>query len=172
LKSNKKAIRKKSKLHGSPETSEGCHAASFLWQYDMDICIIQLKMPSLQQKYKTNNHRHMKKTLFTAALGAMAISAGAQQITESDLKDIQSSFVMDASTKALQNIITNESNLRKLSLNREIQGETDHYFKYKVDVKGITDHERAPSVGNEAVRHQGIRFLTQLQLFLGHVRKE
>ena len=53
----------------------------------------------------------MKKTLFTAALGAMAISAGAQQITESDLKDIQSSFVMDASTKALQNIITNESNL-------------------------------------------------------------
>ena len=81
----------------------------------------------------------MKKTLFTAALGAMAISAGAQQVTESDLKDIQSSFVMDASTKALQNIITNESNLRKLSLNREIQGETDHYFKYKVDVKGITD---------------------------------
>ena len=85
----------------------------------------------------------MKKTLFTAALGAMAISAGAQQVTESDLKDIQSSFVMDASTKALQNIITNESNLRKLSLNREIQGETDHYFKYKVDVKGITDQQQS-----------------------------
>ena len=85
----------------------------------------------------------MKKTLFTAALGAMAISAGAQQITESDLKDIQSSFVMDASTKALQNIITNESNLRKLSLNRDIQGETDHYFKYKVDVKGITDQQQS-----------------------------
>ena len=81
----------------------------------------------------------MKKTLFTAALGAMTISVGAQQITEADLKDIQSSFVMDASTKALQNIITNDANLRKLSLNRDIQGETDHYFKYKVDVKGITD---------------------------------
>lgn len=85
----------------------------------------------------------MKKTLFTAALGAMAIGASAQQITESDLKDIQSSFVMDASTKALQNIITNESNLRKLSLNRDIQGETDHYFKYKVDVKGITDQQQS-----------------------------
>lgn len=85
----------------------------------------------------------MKKTLFTAALGAIAISAGAQQITESDLKDIQSSFVMDASTKALQNIITNDANLRKLSLNRDIQGETDHYFKYKVDVKGITDQQQS-----------------------------
>lgn len=85
----------------------------------------------------------MKKTLFTAALGAMAISAGAQQITETDLKDIQSSFVMDASTKALQNIITNDANLRKLSLNRDIQGETDHYFKYKVDVKGITDQQQS-----------------------------
>lgn len=85
----------------------------------------------------------MKKTLFTAALGAMAIGASAQQITKSDLKDIQSSFVMDASTKALQNIITNESNLRKLSLNRDIQGETDHYFKYKVDVKGITDQQQS-----------------------------
>ena len=85
----------------------------------------------------------MKKTLFTAALGAIAISAGAQQVTESDLKDIQSSFVMDASTKALQNIITNDANLRKLSLNREIQGETDHYFKYKVDVKGITDQQQS-----------------------------
>ena len=85
----------------------------------------------------------MKKTLFTAALGAIALSAGAQQITESDLKDIQSSFVMDASTKALQNIITNDANLRKLSLNRDIQGETDHYFKYKVDVKGITDQQQS-----------------------------
>lgn len=85
----------------------------------------------------------MKKTLFTAALGAIALSAGAQQITESDLKDIQSSFVMDASTKALQNIITNDANLKKLSLNREIQGETDHYFKYRVDVKGITDQQQS-----------------------------
>lgn len=97
----------------------------------------------MQQKRNNYNHRHMKKTLFTAALGAMAIGASAQQITESDLKDIQSSFMMDASTKALQNIITNESNLRKLSLNRDIQGETDHYFKYKVDVKGITDQQQS-----------------------------
>lgn len=85
----------------------------------------------------------MKKILFTAALGAITIGAGAQQITEKDLKEIQSSFVMDGSTKALQNIITNESNLRKLTLNREVQGQTDHYFKYKVDVKGITDQHQS-----------------------------
>lgn len=85
----------------------------------------------------------MKKVLFTAALGAIAIGAGAQQITENDLKEIQSSFVMDGSTKALQNIITNESNLRKLTLNRAVQGQTDHFFKYKVDVKGITDQHQS-----------------------------
>ena len=85
----------------------------------------------------------MKKVLFTVALGAMTIGAGAQQITENDLKEIQSSFVMDCSTKALQNIITNESNLRKLTLNREIQGQTDHFFKYRADVKGITDQHQS-----------------------------
>lgn len=83
----------------------------------------------------------MKKLLFTAALGAISVCSNAQQITTEDLKEIQSSFVLDGETKALQNIITNEANLKKLSLNRSIQGQTDHYFKYRVDVKGITDQK-------------------------------
>ncbi len=81
----------------------------------------------------------MKKLLFTTALGAMSLSLSAQQVSENELKDIQSSFVQDQPTKALQNILTGEANLKKLSLNHELDGKIDHFFKYKVDVKGITD---------------------------------
>ena len=81
----------------------------------------------------------MKKILFTAALGAMSLSLSAQQLTENELKEIQSSFVQDQPTKALQNILTGESNLKKLSYNHDLNGKIDHFFKYKVDVKGITD---------------------------------
>ena len=85
----------------------------------------------------------MKKVLFTIAIGTMVIGANAQKITENELKEIQSSFILDTQTQALQNIITNEANLRKLSLNRNLQGKTDHYFKYRVDVKGITDQKQS-----------------------------
>ena len=85
----------------------------------------------------------MKKILLTAACGLAMMGASAQQLTEAELNEIQASFVLDQPTRALQNIVTNESNLRDLSLNREVQGKTDHFFKYKVDVKGITDQHQS-----------------------------
>ena len=85
----------------------------------------------------------MKKILLTAACGLATLGASAQHLTDKELNEIQSSFVLDQSTKALQNIITNESNLKGLSLNRSVQGKTDHYFKYRVSVKGITDQQRS-----------------------------
>ena len=81
----------------------------------------------------------MKKLLFTVALGTMSLGLSAQQLTDTELKEIQSSFVQDQPTKALQNILTGESNLKKLALNHDLQGKIDHFFKYRVDVKGITD---------------------------------
>lgn len=81
----------------------------------------------------------MKKTILTAALSAAFFSASAQVLTSTDLKSIQDSFVRDAGTTALQNALSNETDLNKLALNRELQGKIDHYFKYRVDVKGITD---------------------------------
>ena len=81
----------------------------------------------------------MKKTILTAALSAAFFSASAQELTSTDLKSIQDSFVRDAGTTALQNALSNETDLNKLALNRELQGKIDHYFKYRVDVKGITD---------------------------------
>nr|WP_320117152.1 C1 family peptidase [uncultured Marinifilum sp.] len=57
------------------------------------------------------------------------------------LNEIRSSFTIDASTKAIQNAITNTESIRELSLNREKIGKIDHFFKYRVDVSGITDQE-------------------------------
>ena len=85
----------------------------------------------------------MKKLLLTVALGTFALGASAQQIDEKELQEIQSSFVLDPQTKALQNIISNEANLKNLTLNREFQGKTDHFFKYRVSVKGITDQQHS-----------------------------
>ncbi|RUT78504.1 aminopeptidase C [Ancylomarina longa] len=57
------------------------------------------------------------------------------------LNEIRSGFTLDASAKAAQNAITNAESLRDLSLNREKIGKIDHYFKYRVEVKGITDQK-------------------------------
>src|SRR5699024_7058069 len=65
-----------------------------------------------------------------------------QGIDGDDLKEIRASFVKDAPTTALQNILTGEADLKKLALNRDLQGQVDHYFKYKVPVKGITDQKQ------------------------------
>ena len=85
----------------------------------------------------------MKKILLSAVLASAALAVSAQELTENDLNEIRSSFVRDPQTIALQNILTNEANLKKLALNRALQGRTDHYFKYRVAVKGITDQKQS-----------------------------
>lgn len=85
----------------------------------------------------------MKKILLSAVLASAALAMSAQELTENDLNEIRSSFVRDPQTIALQNILTNEANLKKLALNRALQGRTDHYFKYRVAVKGITDQKQS-----------------------------
>ena len=85
----------------------------------------------------------MKKILLSAVLASAALAVSAQELTENDLNEIRRSFVRDPQTIALQNILTNEANLKKLALNRALQGRTDHYFKYRVAVKGITDQKQS-----------------------------
>ena len=85
-----------------------------------------------------------KKTLMTFFGAAMTLAtAQAQQLTADDVAEIQKSFVADGPTTALQNALTQEVNLKKLALNRKLQGQVDHYFKYRVDVKGITDQKQS-----------------------------
>ncbi|WP_101689987.1 aminopeptidase C [Dysgonomonas massiliensis] len=70
---------------------------------------------------------------------SLGICSYAQDINQKDLTDIRSSFVKDTPTKAIQNILTEDKDIRSNALNRDLQGKIDHYFKYRVDVSGITN---------------------------------
>lgn len=83
----------------------------------------------------------MKKLLLAGALLCSSIMLSGQNITLQELQNIQSSFKQDASTKAIQNILTSNANITASALNRDLQGKTDHFFKYRVNVKGITDQK-------------------------------
>lgn len=83
------------------------------------------------------------KSFLTVALSLAAVCVSAQELTVGDLREIQSSFVKDASTTALQNILKADPNLSKLSLNHDLNGKIDHFFKHKVNVKGITDQKQS-----------------------------
>ena len=71
----------------------------------------------------------------------MTTGLSAQNITGEDLERIRESFEKSPENTAMQNIISNSPDLKSLALNRELQGKIDHYFKYRVNVSGITDQE-------------------------------
>jgi bleomycin hydrolase len=81
--------------------------------------------------------------VLTLAFCGMAVAQNNGSVDAKTLNEIRSSFSMNASTQAIQNAITNSESIRELSLNRSKIGTTDHYFKYRVDVKGITDQENS-----------------------------
>lgn len=83
----------------------------------------------------------MLKQLITATLILACSGVFAQAVSEKDLREIQGSFKKDASTKAIQNILTNDKSIRDNALNRDLQGKIDHFFKYRVNVKGITNQQ-------------------------------
>lgn len=65
----------------------------------------------------------------------------AQNITEKDLQEIRSSYPVSKQDKAIQNVLTGAKSIKDVALNNELQGKIDHYFKYRVKVKGITDQK-------------------------------
>lgn len=85
----------------------------------------------------------MKKLLLALLFGGAVFRLAAQELTGDCLEEIRASFVKDAPTTALQNAVTAQADLRKLALNRDLQGKIDHFFKYRVDVKGITDQQQS-----------------------------
>lgn len=66
----------------------------------------------------------------------------AQNLSKSDLDQIQSSFKKDVYTKAMQNALSS-TEITQLAWNRENAGTTDHLFTYRVDVSGITDQKKS-----------------------------
>ena len=86
----------------------------------------------------------MKKTLTVIVMaGAMALGLDAQEIGNEELAQIRSSFVRSQDDIARMNAISNNYDLRALAVSRERQGKTDHFFKYKVNVCGITDQRQS-----------------------------
>ena len=81
----------------------------------------------------------MRKILLSLIALAVVMTAGAQSIGQAELKEIQGSFVRDASTVAIQNALTTNKDIQSLTYNHEKAGQIDHFFKYHCDVKGITN---------------------------------
>lgn len=83
----------------------------------------------------------MKKPILLFVLIFPFVFSQAQTLDETVLKEIRDSFEKTPGTVALQNILTGDANISQNARNRQIQGKVDHYFKYRVDVKGITDQQ-------------------------------
>ena len=81
----------------------------------------------------------MKKVILFAAALTLCLGAAAQTIGKNELKEIQGSFLKDASTVALQNVLSHNTDINTLASNLSNEGKQDTYFKYEVDVKGITN---------------------------------
>lgn len=80
------------------------------------------------------------KSMLTFLLVFIVIVTCGQSLSPEMIQKIRQSVNRDNSFKVAQNALTN-NDLGKLVVNREFAGKTDHYFKYKVDVKDITDQK-------------------------------
>ena len=71
--------------------------------------------------------------------GLTGYLAGAQAISKAELKEIQDSFVKDPATKAIQNALTTDKDIKSFTYNHDKAAAIDHYFKYRCEVRGITN---------------------------------
>src|SRR5574344_89973 len=83
----------------------------------------------------------MKKIALLTCAALICGSAFAQTIGSKEIEELQGSIKNDSYTAAIQNILTSNKNIKSLALNHKVNGATDNFFKYKVDVKGITDQQ-------------------------------
>ena len=86
--------------------------------------------------------KHMKKgILFLISILFLSMTYGQTgSISPEVLKEIKKSISNDAKDKAITNALTSKD-IKEITVNRENLGKVDHYFKYKVDVSGITDQK-------------------------------
>jgi len=83
----------------------------------------------------------MKILYITLTLIFSSLLLSAQTLGVEELNEIRTGFVPDDRTVALQNILTNDNDIRNNTRNWSALGKVDHFFKYKVEVKGITDQQ-------------------------------
>ena len=91
------------------------------------------------------NCRNMKKYIAICFILGFTVSSMAQngEMDQEMIQEIRESFSnTDPDNKALMNVISN-NDIKDLALSRSNVGKMDHYFKYKVDVTGITNQEKS-----------------------------
>jgi len=81
----------------------------------------------------------MKKPFLLFVLTFSVVFSQAQILNEAVLQELRNSFQKTPQITAIQNILTGDANITQNARNRQIQGKIDHYFKYRVEVNGITD---------------------------------
>jgi bleomycin hydrolase len=89
----------------------------------------------------------MKKILLTLSLTGTVFfcvgqTTGSGSLSADVLKQIKTSFVKDASTKALMNAASNNEQ-KNLVVNRSNAGKVDHLFSNQVKTKGITNQKQS-----------------------------
>lgn len=87
----------------------------------------------------------MKKSLSLIFVFILAISCSlfsqTGNLDETTLKSLRDDYSENsAKDKGITNAVSN-NDIKKLALNRDISGKAEHNFKYKVNVKGITNQE-------------------------------
>ncbi|MGL5682233.1 MAG: aminopeptidase C [Marinifilaceae bacterium] len=81
------------------------------------------------------------KTLLAAICVVSGCGLSAQSLNEKELNEISKSFIRDAQTRAIQNVLTQNENIRDNALNRELQGKIDHHFSHRVDRSGSVTNQ-------------------------------
>ncbi len=81
------------------------------------------------------------KRQFAIPLLFLSCSISAQTIGHKDIERFHKDLEKDENITMRQNAIIGETDLKNIALNHKIQTEFDHLFKYRVDVKGITDQQ-------------------------------
>ena len=95
-----------------------------------------------------SNYKNKKmKNVLTLSLALIFVSSSLNMFSQSEnidaktLEILRENYKKNAEKdKAVRNALSN-NDIRSLALNRDITGKTEHNFKYKVDVKGITDQK-------------------------------
>lgn len=83
----------------------------------------------------------MKKTLFLIIAMVAGGSLMAQSLGQNELSELKASFNNDAFAKSIHNIIATNKGIKALAYNPAAVQGTDDFFKYNVEVSGITDQK-------------------------------
>jgi len=103
--------------------------------------------------------------VFVVVLSAVCVYADGGGLTKEMIEKIQSSYQMDAHTRAMYNAITN-TDVKNLALNRDIVRGHNNLYSNKIDVKGVTNQKSSGRCwmfsGLNTIRH-GVRKKKELK---------